>query len=287
MAVATPQQPAPRREPSTPTRRPTRRSWVCPRVKSPRAGAQMARRSTAGARARRAPPMRPPGLKPRPAPQARPTTLRARPEAAGARRPAGPTRAVRLRALPTTEVAPPEARPVLRGRLPIRAVLEAAQPRAAEAVGRRRGAVEVALQRAGAVEARPPAAVRLRAHRARPRLETELLCDVRPLWTSACSRVSQAAAHPTRARVGPSPRSVALLERVRPRADPSSGWRQAAEASARPSTPPSPVEESRLVESRPARPAAGPAGSQSPCATVMRAGRHSCFSCPWSECGEP
>ena len=229
--VATREPPALPLEPSTPIRRPTRRSSVCPRERTRRAGAQTAMLSTAAARARRAPPTRPPALMLRPGRQARPTMLRARSGAVPARRPADPKQAVRPRALPTTGVVPPAERAGLPARLAMRAQEEAARPQAAAGVVRRPGeAAEAARPRV--VEAGRWAAGQPPEHLGHPTLETDLRGTAR-LSTSASLPATQAPAHPTKARAEPSPTSAAPPEPVPPRADPSSGWRQAAEATAR------------------------------------------------------
>ena len=244
------------------------------------------------ARARRAPPRSSAELRPRAAPRARPTMVRARPEAGQVRRPEGPTPAVRLRALPTTEAAVlqgkragQQARPPTQARA-AEARLQAA---AAEAEARLRGAEEAALPRPTAEEARLPVDQAVAVHRARPSSETALHPGAaRPRSMSACCLVSLPVARPTKARVGPSPTSVARPELARPLAGPSLGWRPAAEAAARPSKPPIPDAELRRAEPRSGpQAAAGPAGSPSRYAMVTRAGRRSCSSCPWSECGGP
>src|SRR6266851_4558563 len=212
--------PAPQPAPSRRIRR------VCPRAKTTRAGAQeQAMRSRA--RARRAAP--------------RSWTQLARPEAGQMRRPEGPTRAARLRALPTTAA-------VLRGKVPGQEARTATQARAAaarlqaaeEEAARLRGAEEAARPRPAEEAAWLPAEPEIAAHRAHPSPETALLPDdARPRSMSACCRVNLPAARlrPTRARVGPSPTSVARPGWARRLADPSSGWRQAAEVSGRPSKP--------------------------------------------------
>ena len=285
--------PAPRRERSTPIRRATRRSWVCPMAKTTRAGPQQAMRSRA--RARRAAPRNQPDLRLRAARQARPTTLRARPEAAPVRRPEGPTRAAHRRALPRTEAVLPQGRPGRQARRPTQAREEAVRRPAEVEAARLRVAAEVAPPRVAAEAALPRAAVRipveqaLADRQARPKLETARLSGaVRPTSMSACCQVSLPAARPTKARVGPSPTSVARQERAPRPADPSSGWPPAAEESGRPSTQPTPVAELSPAEPRSAPQAVpGPAGSPSRCATVTRAGRRSCSSCPWTASGGP
>ena len=282
--------PAPRRERSTPIRRATRRSWVCPMAKTTRAGPQQATRSRA--QAPRAPPRNQPDLRLRAARQARPTTLRARPEAAPVRRTEGPTRAAHRRALPRTEAVLPQGRPGRQARLPTQAREEVVRRPAEVEAARLRVAAEVAPLRVAAEAALPLAAVRipveqaLADRQARPKLETGRLSGaVRPTSTSACCQVSLPAA-PTKARVGPSPTSVARQERAPRPADPSSGWRPAAEESERPSTQPTRVAELSPAEPRSApQAAAGPAGSPSQCGTVTRAGRRSCSFCPWTAYG--
>jgi len=151
------------------------------------------------------------------------------------RRPEGPTRAVHRRALPRTEAVPPQGRP---GRLPTPARGEAVRRPAEVGAARLRVAAEVAPLRVAAEAPLPRAAVRmpveqaLADRQARPKLETALLSGaVRPTSMSACCQVSLPAARPTKARVGPSPTSVARQERAPRPADPSSGWRPAAEES--------------------------------------------------------
>jgi len=269
MAVTTAGRPAPRRERSTPMRRPIRRSWASPRAKRIQAGAQPAMRSRA--RAPRALPRRLPELRLRAAPRARPRTVRARLEAAQAPRPEGPTPAAHLLALPRTEAVRP-VRPVPQARLPTLARQEAA---------RRLEVVEAVRLRVAAEEA---ALTRVAAEAARPVGWAIAECPARP------SRVSRPAAHPRKARVGPSPTSAAHPERARGPADPSSGWRRAAAGAApgRLSRQPTPDVARSLAEPRSARQAApGPPGSRSRCATATRAGRRSCSSCPCCECGGP
>jgi hypothetical protein len=287
MAGTRAERPAPLRALSTPIRRPVRRSWVCPRAKTTRAGArEKAMRSRA--RARAAPPTRSTELGLQAAPQPRPTMVRTRPEAGQVRRPEGPTRAARLRALPTTGAVLRGKRPERQARPPTQAVARL-QAAAEEEAARLRGAEEAALPRPAAEAARLPMEQAVAEHRARPSPETALLAGAaRPRSMSACCLVNLPAARPTKARVGPSPTSVARPMWARRLAGPSSGWRTAAEAPGRQSKPPIPVAELRPAEPRSA-PQAAPesAGSPSPCATVTRAGRRSCASCLWSECGGP
>jgi len=159
-------------------------------------------------------------------------TLRARPEPGQVLRPEGPTQAAHLQALPKTEEVLPE-QPGGRGRLPTQAQVEAAQRPAeveAEAV-RLQEAAGAALPRAAAEAALPSAAVRppveqaVAEHRAHPRPETALLAAAaRPTSMSArCLGLgSLPAARPKKARLGPSPMSVARPARAAQRpADPS------------------------------------------------------------------
>jgi len=288
MAVTTAGRPAPRRERSTPMRRPIRRSWASPRAKRIQAGAQPAMRSRAWAP--RALPRRRPELRLRAAPRARPRTVPARLEAAQAPRPEGPTPAAHLLALPRTEAVRP-VRPVPQARLPTLARQEAARRlEVVEAVRLRAAAEEAALTRVAAEAARPVGWA-IAEFPARPSLETALLSgDARPTSMSMCRRVSRPAAHPRKGRVGPSPRSAAHPERARGPADPSSGWRRAAAGAApgRLSRQPTPDVARSLAEPRSARQAApGLPGSRSRCATATRAGRRSCSSSPCCECGGP
>jgi hypothetical protein len=289
MAETKVERPAPQRAPSTPIRRPVHRSWVCPRANLTRAGAQeQAMRSRAGAR--RAPPRSSTGLRQRAALRARPTMARARREAGQMPRPEDPTRAARRRALPTTEAVLRRERLGQRARPATRARAAAARLRAAaEEAARLQAAVEAALPRPVAEEVRLQVEQAVAEHRALPSRETALLPGgARPRSTSSCCLVNLQAARPTKARVGPSPTSVARPGWARRPAGPSSGWRPAAEAPGRPSKRPIPVAELRPAEPRSAlQAAAGSAGSPCPYATVRRAGRRSCFSCPWSGCGGP
>ena len=243
------------------------------------------------ARARRAAPRSWTQLGRRAAQRARSTRAPARPEA-GQMRPEVPTQAARPRGLPTTGAG-------LRGKVPGQEARTATQARAAvaqlqaaaEEAARLRGAEEAARPRPAAEAAWLPAEPAIAAPRAHPSPETALLSDdARSRSMSACCLVNLAAARwrPTRARVGPSPTSVARPGWARRLADPSSGWRQAAEVFGRPSKPPIPVAELRPAGPRSApQAAAGSAGSPSPNATVTPAGRRSCSSCPWSEHGGP
>jgi hypothetical protein len=250
-------------------------------------------RSRAGAR--RGPPRSSTKLRPRAAPRARPTMVRARPEAGQVRRPEDPRLAARRRALPMTEAVLQGKRREHQARPATRAQAAAARlPAAAAEAAQLRGAEEAALPRPAAEAARLPVDQSVAEHRARPSPETALQsAAARPRSMSACCLVSLPAARlpaarPTKARVGPSPMSVARPGWARRPAGPSSGWRPAAEAPGRLSTRPIPV-----AGLRPAEPtsaplaAAGSAGLPSPYATVMRAGRRSCSSCPWSERGGP
>jgi hypothetical protein len=239
-------------------------------------------RSRAGAR--RAPPRSSTKLRPRAAPRARPTTVRARPQAGQVRRPEDPTPAARRRVLPTTEAVLRGKRREQQARPATRAQAVAARPQAAAEAAQLRGAEEAALPRPAAEAARLPVDQAVAEHRARPSPETALLSGAaRPRSMSARYLVNLPAARwrPTKARVGPSPTSVAHPGWARRLAGPSSGWRPAAEAPGRPSTRPIPVAELRPAEPRSApQAAAGSAGSPSQYATVMRAGQRSCSSCP-------
>src|SRR5439155_1484773 len=116
-------------------------------------------------------------------------------------------------------------------------------------------AEEAALTRVAAEAARPVGWA-IAEFPARPSLETALLSgDARPTSMSMCRRVSRPAAHPRKARVGPSPTSAAHPERARGPADPSSGWRRAAAGAApgRLSRQPTPDVARSLAEPRSAR----------------------------------
>jgi len=293
MAGTRVERPAPRRAPSTPMRQPIRRPWACPRATTTRAGAQKTSRRSR-ARARRVPPTSSPELMRGAKPPARPTTLRARPQAARLPRPEDPTRAVRLRALPTTEAAlqgkrrGPRARPPTKAQAAgVRLPVEEAE----EEEARLRAAAEAARLPAAAEAARRPVGQAVAKHPAGPSPETALLPDAaHPRSMSECCLVRLPAARrgPTKARVGPSPTSVARPAWALRRAGPSLGWRTAAEGPGRRSTRSIPVAGWQRAEPRSARQAAAaPPGLPSLCAQVTRAGLRSCSSCPWSALGGP
>jgi hypothetical protein len=244
-------------------------------------------RSTAGPQ--RALPRSSQELRRRAAPRPRPTMARARPETGQVRRPEDPTRAARRRARPMTEAVPQRERLGQRAR-PATQARAAARLQAAAAEGARLQAAEAAARpRLAAEEIRLQVEQAVAEQRALPSRETALLPGgARPRSTSSCCLVNLRAARPTKARVGPSPTSVARPGWARRPAGPSSGWRPAAEAPGLRSTRPIPVAELRPAEPRSAQQAAaGSAGSPCPCATVTRAGRRSCSSCPCSGCGGP